>query len=345
MPSLVKNSSGSYYIVYARGKKRIWRPLHTKNKPTAEKRFDHFKSLDDHHAHIQSLKDAGKDVLKYVEATWAPATLQLYGFTIEKMIREWGNRRVTEITPRDIEMYKAARLKKATVTTVSIELRIIKAFFNRLLEWKQIPENPAKNVHVPKRESVTPAFLTKELFVSLLQSLKSEGNPYHDVLLFAGLTGVRKGELINLRWDDIDMSKRTVIIQNRPDFTTKTGRSRVIPMHPLVFQMLRERERSAKWVFPGDRGYQYNPNEMSHRFKVLIRKNNLDERLHFHSLRHSCASMLVTEGVSLYHVQRILGHTTPRVTQMYAHLGGSDLMDAMSRLDIRLHSESMQVVV
>ncbi len=342
MPSLVKHRSGTYYIVYARDTKRIWRSLKTKDKRTADKRYQQFLSIDDHHAHIQTLREASVDVLKYVDATWSEATRELYGFTVDKMIRHWGNRKISEITQREIEMYKADRMKIASHTTVSIELRVIKAFFNRLLEWKQILDNPAKGVHIPKREHITPAFLRKEDFVMLLNDLKAKKSAYHDVLLFAGLTGVRKGELINLTWQDIDLNKRTVIIQNQPGFTTKTGLTRVVPMHPLVYDMLKIRERTAKWVFPGDRGYQYNANEMSHRFKVLIRSHNLDDRLHFHSLRHSCASMLVIEGVSLYHVQRILGHTTSRITQIYAHLGGSDLMDAMSKLDIRLGENTIK---
>jgi integrase len=283
---------------------------------------------------IHRLREAATDFLKYVDATWSESTYELYNFTLQKILREWGNREITMISTRDIEMYKANRSQVATPNTVSIELRVIKAFLNKLQEWKLISDNPAKGVRPPKKPEITPAFLNKEEFSRLLTSLKSQGNPYHDILLFAGLTGVRKGELIHLTWKDIDFQKRTIAIVNRPGFTTKTGRSRVIPMHPLVYEMLQKRDQTTEWVFPGDRGGKYFPNFLSSRFKKIIREHNLDDRLHFHSLRHSCASMLVIDGVSLYHVQRILGHTTPRITQTYAHLGGSDLMDAMNRLNI-----------
>lgn len=340
MASLTKDKSGSYYIVYAYGTKRKWHSLKTKNKMIAEERFLHFnprKKISVPEIQIQKLRDASKDFLKYVDATWSEATYNLYSFTMDKIIHEWGNREVTMITTKEVEMYKARRSEVATPNTVSIELRVIKAFFSKLCEWRQIYENPVRGVRPPKRIDVTPAFLNKEQFTKLLNSLKVEANSYYDILLFAGLTGVRKGELINLTWPDIDFKKKSIVIQNRPGFSTKTGKTRVIPMHPLVYEMLQKRDQTTEWVFPGDRGGKYFPNFLSSRFKKIIRDNKLDDRLHFHSLRHSCASMLVIDGVSLYHVQRILGHTTSRITQMYAHLGGSDLLDAMTKLDIHLN--------
>lgn len=343
MASLRKDKSGTYFIVYAYGTKRVWRTLKTKVRSVAEQRFYQFNPTNKQTAErpIPRLSEARNDFLKYVEATWSVSTYELYCFTMEKIYREWGNRELTQISTRDIEMYKANRSKVATPHTVAIELRVIKAFFNKLVEWKLMQENPARAVKPPKRPQVTPAYLNKEQFSALLDSLKQKGSDYHDILLFAGLTGVRKGELVHLTWQDIDFPKRSIAIINKPGFSTKTGHSRVIPMHPLVYDMLQRRDQSTQWVFPGDRGGRYFPDFLSARFKRIVREHGLDERLHFHSLRHSCASMLVIEGVSLYHVQRILGHTTPRITQMYAHLGGSDLMESMNKLTIPIQHHAI----
>jgi len=85
-------------------------------------------------------------------------------------------------------------------------------------------------------------------------------------------------------------------------------------------------------LFPGDRGGLSNGDFMAKRFKEAIRACGLDPRLHFHSLRHTFASLLVKDGVSLYHVQKLLGHSSPRVTEIYAHLGGSELLGSVERL-------------
>jgi integrase len=160
----------------------------------------------------------------------------------------------------------------------------------------------------------------KRLLHALPQFLK----PLITVAIHAG---VRRGELLNLTWDDVDLIGRTVFVQR-----SKSGEGRRIPMSPTVYRMLSElfgarRERlpssvvrkseSARRVFAAPRGgFLLNLNRVWYR---AIKRAGL-ERLHFHDLRHTFASRLAMNGVDLYRVQTLMGHKSSRMTVRYAHL-------------------------
>jgi site-specific recombinase XerD len=104
---------------------------------------------------------------------------------------------------------------------------------------------------------------------------------------------------------------------------------------PLQFQqILAGRPHTSQYVFTGKRGDRLNGHFVRARLKAATRALGLDSRLHFHSLRHTFASLLVQRGISLYHVQKLLGHSSPRVTEIYAHLGTSELSGSVEKLAI-----------
>jgi integrase len=153
-------------------------------------------------------------------------------------------------------------------------------------------------------------------------------------------TGMRRGELLNLTWDDVDLIGLTVFVQR-----SKSGEGRRIPMSPTVYRMLSElfgarRERlqssvvrkseSARRVFAASRGgFLLNLNRVWYR---AIKRAGL-ERLHFHDLRHTFASRLAMNGVDLYRVQTLMGHKSSRMTVRYAHLSPEHLRAAVATLD------------
>jgi integrase len=143
-----------------------------------------------------------------------------------------------------------------------------------------------------------------------------------DIYLFASLTGMRISEILDLTWDKVDFEKRQIVVSNSATFTTKTGKVRVLPMHDKVLSLLSEkkaRKSTSTRVFHNSSGFPLLMNHVSKRFKDYVRLAGLSDKLHFHSLRHTCASWWVDAGVSLYVVQNILGHsnisTTHRLVQ------------------------------
>ena len=332
MASLVKDKSGTYYIVFSQQKKRIWRSLGTKDKRAAYKRF-----LEEENAQPGkkgfTLFQAEREYLAFVKTNLSPKTNESYKKTFKHLEEYFGDRLINEITARDIEGYKSARAaKKISPNTVNHELRMLRAFLHKLVDWKLIHESPCTSVKDIRVVDQTRAFLSIEELSKILEKLK--GSFLHDVVLFAAMTGMRRGEIVNLSWSDVDMERKLIIIRSSSSYQTKSGKIRTIPMNSTVFELLACRIHAAGYVFTGKRGEKLNGNFVRAKLKAAVRDCELDPKLHFHSLRHTFASLLVQKGISLYQVQKLLGHSSPRVTEIYAHLNVSDLVASVEKLAI-----------
>lgn len=169
----------------------------------------------------------------------------------------------------------------------------------------------------------------------------------HIILVAVG-TGLRSGELRALRWVDVDLSGRRLHVRHRNGFKTKGNAERIVPLRGDALDTLRRMSEQADSsdglngrkdypspsdgpVFVDERGLPIDVYRLSHRFKDMARLAGLDERINFHSLRHTCASWLVQRGVSLPIVQKILGHSTIAVTERYSHLAPDVLDKAMEQ--------------
>jgi site-specific recombinase XerD len=145
---------------------------------------------------------------------------------------------------------------------------------------------------------------------------------------------MRRGEIVNLRFQQVDLDRRLIHIQSSPTFRTKQGKQRTIPLNDVAVQMLESKANHilSEYVFT-NRGSKIAESWLSHRFKHYVRLAKLENaRLHFHSLRHTFASWLVQDGVSLYEVQKLLGHSSIDVTQIYSHLQPEQLHSTVNRI-------------
>jgi site-specific recombinase XerD len=138
---------------------------------------------------------------------------------------------------------------------------------------------------------------------------------------------------------NVDEEVFQVVISNYKNFETKSGRTRQIPLTIKLSTLLKlhklecvkKYKRLPEYVFVHS-GHRYSPSYVSDTFTKTARKAGL-EGVHFHTLRHSFASLLVQRGVSLYVVQGLLGHSSIRVTEQYAHLAPSTLRKGIDALD------------
>ncbi len=150
---------------------------------------------------------------------------------------------------------------------------------------------------------------------------------------------MRQGEILALQWDAVDFARKVITVRNTETFLTKNKRERIIPMNQSLWGMLlqrKERNGGGTIVFHYS-GQPMNADFVTKRFKRYIRKAELNDTLHWHSLRHSFASLLVQKGVSLYEIQTLLGHSSLGMTQKYAHLATSELHSAVNRIVFTLN--------
>ena len=215
--------------------------------------------------------------------------------------------------------------------------RTLKASFSKAVDWKYLNQNPLKKVKMPKLPKAIPLFLTLSDF-TVIQS-KTEREDLKDLFFFAFQTGMRLGEILNLRWNCIDFKERLITVANTETFTTKNKKERIIPMNDSLVEMLSRRKPKvisigkSDYVFQETFGNKYDEGYVSKKFKEAVREAKLNDMIHFHTLRHSFASNLVQRGVSLYVVKELLGHESIQTTQIYSHLQKENLTEAIALLN------------
>ncbi len=183
-------------------------------------------------------------------------------------------------------------------------------------------------MRIPEQQ---PTYLTKEDFQKLMALVTEDW--LKDMLVVAVATGMRRGEILNLTWESIDLERRIILVRNVNGFQTKSGKTRTIPMNDMVFSVIWKNVSvpHGKYVFEY-RGAPIQESLATHRFKIYVRMAGLDPKIHFHSLRHTFASWLVQDGATLYEVQKLLGHSSLTMTQIYSHLEPEQLQKTVNRI-------------
>ena len=225
-----------------------------------------------------------------------------------------GNCRLSEITPHLIERYKEYRVHQVgrKPATVNRELGCLKAIFNWAIKNKKATENPVREVKFYQEESPRIRYLSEEEIQRLLASCPKH---FRAVVIAALTTGMRKSEILNLTWDDVDLEKGLIYLQH-----TKSGRSREIPLCGLLSETLKECRQwsDGKYVFCSHKGQRYSKNIRTMFLRILRRAQISDFR--FHDLRHTAASYLAMAGVDILTIKEILGHQRIEMTLRYSHL-------------------------
>ena len=192
-----------------------------------------------------------------------------------------------------------------------------KAFSNAVKEWHWLPDNPLRRVSKKPEPRGRVRYLSDEERARLLEACrKSECKPLYLIVLFALTTGMRRGEILGLRWPDVDLERRTAVLQN-----TKNGDRRSVPIVPEVADLLREHGKVRKLdndlVFPSDDASEVWKLDKAW-YQALTAAKVKDFR--FHDLRHTAASYLAMSGASVPELAAVLGHRTLQMVKRYAHL-------------------------
>ncbi|MBS4028818.1 MAG: site-specific integrase [Ignavibacteriales bacterium] len=334
---LSKRSNGIYYLWFINelGIKQAV-STQSKHKSDALKFLQQFKEKEhENKIKIQrlSFSQFKDDFLTYAQTIYTQKTRKTFSTALNEFQRVVGDVPMHKISVRNIEHFLALKMEEASAWTSRWCYISLASAFETAKRWKCITENPFRKVAKPKAPELLPTYFTQDDFRKLLAFIADKD--FRALVLTAIYTAMRLNELLSLRWNSVDFARRVIAVENSEYFTTKTKRNRIIPMSEELFRLLLVRKEYAtcELVFQSN-GEKLHEGTTSKKFKRYVRKAELNDKLHFHSLRHSTASWLVQSGVSIYEIQKILGHATISTTQIYSHLAETTLRDTMNKISI-----------
>ena len=255
------------------------------------------------------------------------------GMLRKHLIPWFGKKKLTEIGPRDIARYKTSKLKENySKKTVNNQLILLGRVLSIAVEWGVIEKAPKMNLLKPPKPEFD--FLDFDESDRLVEAAPPEWKP---MILMALKTGMRLGELLAIRWEDIDlMSKRILVRRNavRGEVgTPKSGKNREIPIcDMLLTELKRHRHLKGSLVFCNDQGCMWLSRKTYEPLHWTCKRAGL-RRIGWHVLRHTFASHLVMKGAPIKAVQELLGHSNIEMTMRYAHLSPDAKREAVQLLN------------
>ncbi|MFD0980682.1 tyrosine-type recombinase/integrase [Tropicimonas aquimaris] len=249
---------------------------------------------------------------------------------LDLMVRQpWAAQPLSRITPQTFSRYRDERLRTVSAGTVIRDLGLLRAIFEvARLEWDiALPENPVARVRKPASPNARDRRLQAgELEALLKESDKSRNEWLRTGILLAVETGMRRGEMLNLRWADICFDTGTLAIP-----VTKTGHARRIPLSDVALGLLTQRrthrDTGPDLVFPISANAFRQAWERC-KGRVAVSRPTISD-LRFHDLRHEAVSRFFEMGLSVPEVALISGHRDPRMLFRYTHLRAEDLAKKM----------------
>lgn len=264
-----------------------------------------------------------------------PKTTKSYEWVVKEFQSIVGDRPLIDYTPMDFETFKRAVMdRKISLYGSNHYIQNIKTVFRFAKSYDFLQKDPSEKLSICRIPEQKPLFFSKEEITKLFNSLSA--GTIKDVVTFAYYTGCRLGEILNLTWDCVDWERKLIRVQNTETFTTKTKREREIPQHSEVEKLLLRRKGLSRfnYVFCKENGMRYDGCYISRCTKKQVTDLKLNPKLRFHSLRHSFASMLAINNVSIYSISKLLGHSQVSTTQRYAHLNPAQLNEEVNRISI-----------
>jgi len=238
------------------------------------------------------------------------------------------------ITTRRVAEYRTERLstksRRKTLlapATVNRECALLRSVLRMALAWDELAKLP---VFKMAKEEGRQRFLTDDEIARLLDACRESRNKLLAPMVTVDLhTGLRKGELLGLTWEQVDFARNVIALGRR----TKSGKGRDVPINRAVYDALAPLRKTAGGQDATGRVWGEIRKIDTAYNAALLRARILDVDVNFHTLRHTFASHYVMRGGSLVKLQAILGHASIRTTQVYAHLAPDHLSGATSILE------------
>ena len=292
-----------------------------------------------------------REWLEIAKGRLAVATYSSYAAMIKKPVGPYFRQRnltLRELEARHLQMFYSEMLRKVKPNTVIHYHAIIHSALKYAVKTDMLVQNVADKVDRPKKNSFQPVFLSAEEMQKMFEALR--GTKLELPVLVAAFYGFRRGEVLGLKWDAIDFERGTISVIRTVTTITVDGKQTEIEQQsaktksslrtlPLIgsfreyFLQVKEAQELNKqvcgncynheydgFVFVDELGERMRANYLTSAFPKFLEDHGL-RRMRFHDLRHSCASLLLANGVPLKHIQEWLGHSDFTTTaNIYAHL-------------------------
>jgi integrase len=240
------------------------------------------------------------------------------------LIPTFGKKYMDEVSKKDVIQFISSHAKTHKNGSVNRVIILLRYIFNLAIKWETIgvTKNPTSGIPLLEENNKKERYLTSIEANKLIMCLKDSDNKMLQYIIpMLILTGARKNEVLQSKWEDFNLEK---MIWRIP--VTKSGKARHVPISQGVVNLLQLVPRNCAHVFANPKTCKPFVSIFSS-WNTARRSVGLED-VRIHDLRHSFASFLVNNGRSIYEVQKILGHTQIKTTQRYSHLSNESLISA-----------------
>ncbi|MEN6532504.1 MAG: tyrosine-type recombinase/integrase [Bryobacteraceae bacterium] len=277
-----------------------------------------------------------------VRTTTKPKTYSQYEWAIRCHLNPGlGHHILHKLSPQDFQRFIAAKSESGLAwKSVKIVRDVMRAALNTALQWGLVLRNAAEHSKLAPRPNAERPVFNKQEARAFLDAIR--GHRLDALFKLALCLGMRQGEILGLRWEDVDLENRRInlkfalqrVLGTLRLVPTKTRESqRTVPLPgPLLSALIEHRRRQAEersmagtaWVesgmvFTTERGTPLDPSHMARSYRAAIRVSGL-KYIHFHDLRHSASTILHEAGVPTQAIRKLLGHASARTTEeIYQH--------------------------
>jgi len=242
--------------------------------------------------------------------------------SIGHFLKHFRSKTLQQINPWVIEKYKSDRKNEVKPSTVNRELGTLSNMLNKAVDWGMIESSPFKGIRRFRVSNVNLRIISNEEFNLLYESSSLDLKP---ILLCAISTGMRRGELLNLKWSDTNLKNGYIKVRD-----SKNYESRTIPINATLLKALSDLKKYSKsdYVFEGRK-------TIKKVWTKALKKSGI-AHCRFHDLRHSFASRLVMAGVDLVTVAELMGHKDITMTKRYSHPTPEHKIHAVESLNLEI---------
>lgn len=325
------SKTGIYHADYHVDGKRVRPSLHTTNKTIALLRAGEKISNKDSAVFPGCpFSNFKEKYLAYMQSRRSAGTLQHIHIALNKLNEFRRVENITDLTPAllmDFQTWEISRRKKTQQNAgINKHVQTLKTMMRQAEKWELISPRRWENVGRLKEPKGRIEFHTPEEIYQILSFCDSD--MWRLVVLLGCRAGLRRGEMAALKWPDIDFKNKQIYIA-----PNKTEKFRYVPISADLLLALQKAPRSSKDNFVIHVGNEENRTSPYYITAAYAKKmKSLGFKCFLHKLRHTFASHLVQQGVDLYRVSKLLGHSSIQMTEIYAHLSPADLHQAISLL-------------